>query len=876
MFRRPLAIYAPLLLVIGLSAAVTGPGPAEAADDGLLAPEQVRGVAVYVPFDVPITIDGKLGDWAAIPVQTVDYGPVVPKDRLEGGEFSFSVAADQTSFYITMRAVDKTIIAGKHGSEYWNEDSMEFYFNTSSNLDRNAYGEGVFQVNVNAADIGNKNPDGLTLTGATNGIHVHGLVFATSDGWGFEASVPMADLGITPSHGLQIGFQAQLNAASVQDRDVQLSWSIGDRSNTSYQDPSVFGTAIFFEVGQTAVPTPMRVPSTPSPRPTAPPPQVSVNQVGYFATGPKIASFATKHRTPDEWRLLDGSGNEVANGWTTVLGEDPASGGIVHQIDFSSYTTPGDGYVLWIYNTSSDPFKISDDIYAALKKDALAYFYRNRSGIALLPEYAGDDWARAAGHLSDNHVTCYKGQDVTGRDWPGCDYYLDVAGGWYDAGDYGKYVVNGGISVWTLLDQYEHSPEAFGDGTLDIPENANGVPDILDEARWELEFMLAMQVPDGYDLAGMVHHKMHDDQWATMPFLPPETATNRYLFPPSTAATLNVAAVGAQCARIWSDIDEAFASRCLTVAEKAWTAANANPDMYAVSFAAGGGDYGDTAVEDEFYWAAAELYVTTGNDTYKDFLLDSPYWAVASVPDWGHTAALGTISLSLIPNDLPSENVQECRDAIVASADERLEMAQSGYRVPLEEYVWGSNSQALNAALIMGLAYQYSGSQEYLDGVILTMDYILGRNPLNTSYVTGYGTKSPAHPHHRFWANQPDNGYPAPPPGVVVGGPNGSPGDPATEAAGLTGDPPAMSYVDNINSFTTNEVTINWNAPLAWVALFVDEAQNGGLVAPPAAAEEEGEGLPAWLLIVVPVALLAGGVTVVWIWRKGLLTRARS
>ena len=882
--RRWPAIYVPIMLVLGLGAALTSAAsPAQAAGEKpLLAPEQVPGVAVYVPYNVPIKIDGQLNDWAHVPVQDVSYGPQVSSDFAEDGQFSFSVAADQTSFYITMTALDKTIVAGQHGTAFWNEDSMEFYFNTSSNLDTNTYDDRIWQINVNAADIGKKDPAGLTLTGNNiEKIHVRGLVFKTGTGWGFEAAVPMADLGIVPTHGLQIGFQAQLNGASAasKDRNVQLSWSIGDKKNTAYQDPSVFGTAIFYKVGQTAVPTPLRVPATAAPRPTAPPAKVSVNQVGYYATGPKIAVFATRASTPDEWRLLDNSGKEVAKGLTTILGEDAASGELIHQIDFSAYTTPGSGFVLDVYNTTSYPFRISDDIYTVLKKDALAYFYRNRSGIELLKEYAGESWARAAGDLSDDHVTCYKGKDVSGKEWPGCDYYLDVSGGWYDAGDYGKYVVNGGISVWTLMNQYEHSPKAFADGTLDIPEKANGVPDILDEARWELKFLLGMQVPEGQQLAGMVHHKMHDDQWAKMPSLPLETANNRFLFPPSTAATLNLAAVGAQCARIWEGIDAAFSAKCLAAAEKAWTAALANPKMYAVSFAAGGGDYPDTTVDDEFYWAAAELYVTTGKATYKDYLLASADWAKAAVPYWGDTATLGTISLSLIPNDLPKEKVQECRDAILASADQRLKLISApGYGVPLATYVWGSNAEALNAAMILGLAYQYSGDQNYLNGAVQTLDYILGRNPLNTSYVTGYGTISPSHPHHRFWANQPKNGYPAPPPGVVVGGPNGSPSDTVTQGLGMTGNPPAKSYVDNIGSFSTNEVTINWNAPLAWVVLFVDQAQNGGLVAPPDVKDEGrgGEGLPVWLLVGLPVVLIAAAGGGFWFWRKGRRVGARA
>ncbi len=145
-----------------------------------------------------------------------------------------------------------------------------------------------------------------------------------------------------------------------------------------------------------------------------------------------------------------------------------------------------------------------------LRYDALAYFYHNRSGIEIEAQYVGEEYARPAGHLTDAEVTCFKGKDNSGKDWSGCDYTLDASRGWYDAGDYGKYVVNGGISAWTLMNLYERFPDAYPDGSLMIPENSNDVPDLLDEARWEMEFLLGMQVPEGQTLSGMAHHKMHD------------------------------------------------------------------------------------------------------------------------------------------------------------------------------------------------------------------------------------------------------------------------------------------------------------------------------------------------------------------------------
>ena len=132
----------------------------------------------------------------------------------------------------------------------------------------------------------------------------------------------------------------------------------------------------------------------------------------------------------------------------------------------------------------------------------------------------------------------------------------------------------------------------------------------------------------------------------------------------------------------------------------------------------------------------------------------------------------------------------------------------------------------LNNMILIGAAYDLSRDGRYLNAMRLGMDYILGRNPLNKSYVSGYGTDPMQHPHHRFWANDPDNGFPPPPPGALAGGPNSNPGDPAALNAGLLDRAPSKRYLDEIGSFTTNEVAINWNAPLAWVAAFLDKNSN--------------------------------------------------
>jgi len=814
-------------LIMGLSQ------PVQAQTGGPLAPPEIPGEVIYVPFPVAIKLDGKLDDWKNIPVQSITKGPSPSKVAGEDGPLSFQVAADNEHFYLAMTISDKNIITGKHGTDYWNEDSLEFYMNTSGDLSASIYGPGIFQVNINPGDIGNTDPAKLTLTGVGHEqAEVKAFVFKTADGWGFEAAVP---LKVKPAHGTEIGFQAQANGASTQDRDSKLIWSKADTSDNSWQSPSLFGRAMFVEVGRTDIPTSVARATSLTPAFTAtpvPPVQkISVNQTGYYPGAPKYAVIASKAQAPIPWRLVDSLGNSMLEGQTTPFGNDAASGESIHLIDFSSFSKPGKGFLLQVGDVKSDPFEIGSSVYSTLKVDALRYFYLTRSGIELDKAHAGA-WARPAGHLTDGKVTCYAGADSNGKQWPGCKYTLDASGGWYDAGDYGKYVVNGGISVWTLLNAYERNPKAFTDGTLNILESGNGVPDILDEARWEMKFLLGMQVPAGQPLAGMVHHKLHGQKWDPMPSVPPTSpdATyadgGRYLFPPSTAATLNLAATAAQCARIWKTVDPAFSARCLTAAETAWQAAVANPNIAAPSFSAGGGDYGDTDFTDEFYWAASELFVTTGKDTYKDYLLASKHFAGAKDLFWGDTTALGTISLALIPNKLPAEKVKQCQQSIIDSADEYVQiLKKQGYQIPIlpNSYTWGSNSDILNRMMVMGLAYDFTKEQVYLDSMLESMDYLLGRNPLNKSYISGYGTDPLTHPHHRFWANQPDKGFPPPPPGVVSGGPNGSPADPVADAAKLSDNPPAKSYLDKYGSFSTNEVAINWNAPLAWVTAYLDD-----------------------------------------------------
>jgi endoglucanase len=338
----------------------------------------------------------------------------------------------------------------------------------------------------------------------------------------------------------------------------------------------------------------------------------------------------------------------------------------------------------------------------------------------------------------------------------------------------------------------------------------------------------------------MVHHKVHDENWTGLPTRPDLDPQQRYLRPPSTAATLNLAAVAAQSARIWKDIDKVFSSRCLSAAEAAWNAAINNPAVYA-SFTdgTGGGSYADGDVTDEFYWAAAELFITTGKSHYQNYLLKSPHHkhlrtALPGSVDkgantsmtWNTVEALGSISLAVVPNSLPEAEVAAIRKSIVTAADTYLNISsKQGYAVPFPEtsgYPWGSNSFILNNGIIMALACDFTKNSAYLYGAAEALHYALGRNAMDQSYISGYGANPMTNPHHRFWAHQKDSNFPPPYPGAVSGGPNSGLMDPVA-ASRLKGCAPQKCFIDDIESYSTNEVAINWNAPLVWLSAFLDE-----------------------------------------------------
>lgn len=649
---------------------------------------------------------------------------------------------------------------------------------------------------------------------------------------------------------------------------------------------------------------------------------VEVNQVGYFTKLAKKATLVlgdTADSTPKEFQVLDASGNAVYTGTTTGGSvKSDASNTYNQVIDFSDFQTPGEGYTITCDGKKSLPFDIGDDIYGDLTTEAMNYFYQNRSGVEILPQYitsanpdgvkaTAEDLARPAGHTKDEAYIQSKWVYIipSDADVEKSNGTIDTTGGWYDAGDHGKYVVNGGVSIWTLLSIYDRALNngnqefidkwADNSGTVTIPENGNGIPDILDEVKVEIDFFKTMQ--DKSD--GMVYHKIHDYKWTALA-VSPEMATEltnageltRIVKPKTYAATLNFAAALAQFARLIQPYDATEASTCIDLAKKAYQAAKdtyapyttvadelqAHTSLYApLAQNKGGGPYGDTNVTDEFYWAACELYITTGEAAYKTDMLSynddsgkcfSVETALyggenngsATAFTWGTLSSLGTLSLSINGDALvekgllTADELTTIQNSVKNAADYFIKLEnESDFGVPyvghdyeaevwtlangvekktlVNGYEWGSNSMVVNNAMVMGLAYDIDHEIQYISGVSTAMDYLMGRNVLEQSYVTGYGENMLKNPHHRWWSNQLDATFPSAPKGVLSGGPNSQMQDPMIQGKGYKAGEvaPMVCFLDNVEAWSVNECTINWNSPLVWIASFLeDEAPNVG------------------------------------------------
>ena len=353
-------------------------------------------------------------------------------------------------------------------------------------------------------------------------------------------------------------------------------------------------------------------------------------------------------------------------------------------------------------------------------------------------------------------------------------------------------------------------PEYCRSLDLNIPESGNDIPDLVDELLWNLRWYLTMQDPAD----GGVYHKL-TNLWFSGFVMPHEAADPRYVVMKSTAATLDFAAFTAMAHRVFandpSEELRTLAATCLEASGRAMAWAEANPAViYRQPADVSTGAYGDDNIADELFWAKAERALATGTVPEQD-LLDG---VTAVTPTWNQSATLGLISLALSTGDSFAPLREKASEMIIAYADGLLEKSAScPWRISLDRFDWGSTSDVANQAMLKIVAMRLAGSDRYLASVQSDVDWLLGANPTGYCFVTGFGTLSPMNIHHRPSAA---DGVPEPVPGFLVGGPNTvvmNDCQPPVERSPF----PAKSYSDVECSYSTNEIAINWNAPLVFL-----------------------------------------------------------
>lgn len=535
---------------------------------------------------------------------------------------------------------------------------------------------------------------------------------------------------------------------------------------------------------------------------------IRLNQVGFYPNSPKIAIIANPkgmqyYITTEDYK------DTVFAGPLQKQELYEFSKEIVRQVNFSRFNREGKYKLVIPEMGTSHTFEIKHNVYEDISKASIKAYYYNRASMPIDKKYGGK-WARQMGHPDDSvvvHPAAASKKRPAGT-------VIKSSKGWYDAGDYGKYIVNSGISTYTLLSALEQYPEYYKGLDLNIPESSNDLPDLLDEILWNLRWMLTMQDPND----GGVYHKLSTANFVGE-LMPHECKPIRYVIPKSTSATLDFSATMAAAYRILKPYSKqlpGLADSCLKAAKDAfgWASANNNVQYLQESINATfspkimTGGYGDSRFDDELFWAASELFIATEDDEYSGLLqLGSNF----GIPSWANVRTLGLISLANTSN--PKQ--ESAKMKIIDLANEQVKnMNDSPYKVPMGaksyDFVWGSNSNAANQGMILLNAYKYSKNTSFYKAALANLDYLLGRNSTGYCFVTGFGGMSPMNIHHR--PSQSD-GIDDPVPGFVCGGPHNGKQD----NCGYTKSEPANCYADKWCSYSTNEIAINWNAPLVFL-----------------------------------------------------------
>ncbi|MBU2703844.1 endoglucanase [Sporomusaceae bacterium BoRhaA] len=569
--------------------------------------------------------------------------------------------------------------------------------------------------------------------------------------------------------------------------------------------------------------------------------KIHVDQVGYLPEYPKVAIVVAANNT-DEFKVINTDTNEIVyKGILSVPRKDISSGDTVRKADFSTVTTPGTYLVTVDGIGSSYKFKIGSNIYYIPLIHTLRSFTLARCNIAMNDPITG--LKHAVDHEKAKRAKVFFSDDVSTK-----GDVLDVTGGWWDAGDYGKYVPTGGITVANILLAYEAQPEKFKKDQMFFPdgiaidESAPNMPDVLVEMKCELDWMLKMQRSDG-----AVYLKTAGAYWSDLNTRPEAENYNQYVYGLATYNTALFGAANAMAARIYQKYDSNYAAQLLDAAKKAFAYLKDHPEpsfRFDEGQNKGSGPYEKTTENEQHLWLAsvkkeyptlnlaadteeriwlsAELFKTTGDKEYEQYLKDHFSDVIIIKPkafSWTNSLALGQWAYITNPN---AENLlkEKVKHAFLEYADSTVkQIAADGYNCALNknEYTWASNKVTMSKANMLVLAYQLDPKSSYLNAALDQVHYALGRNTNGVCYLTGSGTNPTRNVHNRLRVS---TGIYIP--GWLTGGPNNWPnGDPVQAQLIAKGNvPPAKAYIDVSESYSTNENDIDYTAPMTYMLAY--------------------------------------------------------
>jgi endoglucanase len=552
--------------------------------------------------------------------------------------------------------------------------------------------------------------------------------------------------------------------------------------------------------------------------------RIRFNQLGFYPSEEKVAVVYADSIGNQPFSIRNLATNKVVfTGVSSGLRTSSFSDKKTSVLSFTGLTAAGEYRIEMPGIGQSYPFAVRESILQDVALAGLKAFYYQRASTPIEEPYAGA-WNRPAGHPDDSvmvHPSAASPNRPAGT-------IIASPKGWYDAGDYNKYIVNSGFTVGVLLSLYEDFPDAVKQQNAHIPESGNTTPDLLDEVYWNIEWMLTMQDPAD----GGVYHKLTGAEFEGF-IKPVDCRKQRYVVAKSVTAALDFAASMAQASRVYSGFEADYpglAAKTLAAARFAFNWALKNPEVLYRQRAMNEnfdpdvttGEYGDRSATDEFFWASVELYITTGEASY---LKTAAEYApdTYTLPTWGRVNGLG--QWTLIRHAGTRQEAQtlaaQAREQLLTYADsasQHLETAPyaAPYGRQAKDFFWGCNSDAAsNQGITFLYAWLLTQNKKYLTNALHNMDYILGRNATGFCYITGWGSKSPVNPHHRLSAS---DELADPIPGFLVGGPN--PGK--QDNCEYPSDIPDESYTDVTPAYAANEIAINWQSLFTYFSTALD------------------------------------------------------